>query len=510
MLLRGRLQAKGLVNLPAHVELDSPACEVTLTLADLNVAIRVPLQKWKTRKWFRIPIEIAKLCDSDLAYELQPLTVLSKESARSIIPISERVRFSATVHGHDAFQIAVPPAWYRGMKHAEWSDEVRVRVKTPTGTDYTFTRTISVRGHAIALTLPKRICTDLHTGDAVIVELTRAVKLRAKSVNELDLQGYPIKEWPRWSIQYKNEELTRLVALYRQHGFPWEAVEAKREQNPLSAVQKSAVTVQNEVITRVGYAGQGTCLSVHQHRYRARYQNNVSVVDAFNDDDKLRRALQFQLDCGDPVTPHRLLNALSALHKGPLNFPPALARWLVDQYAPDGGTVLDPCSGYGGRLLGTLASSRNVNYVGADVEPDSVDGNRRLAALLRAENRVEQFQRAVEDPIEWPRADLVLVGPPYFNRENYGVISATIVSHYPTYQDWVRGFLTTLIDKSIRSSPRVVINLAKLRSGKNVLDLPNDAIRLANSLGASAERLLTWQLSRFGNSRQENIIVFRR
>ena len=51
-------------------------------------------------------------------------------------------------------------------------------------------------------------------------------------------------------------------------------------------------------------------------------------------------------------------------------FPPYHARFLVDYYAPKAGpvVVLDPCAGWGGRLLGTLAIPRTdtVRYIGTD------------------------------------------------------------------------------------------------------------------------------------------------
>ena len=63
-------------------------------------------------------------------------------------------------------------------------------------------------------------------------------------------------------------------------------------------------------------------------------------------------------------------------------FPPYHARFLVDYYAPKAGpvVVLDPCAGWGGRLLGTLAIPRTdtVRYIGADPNTDVQPAYERL------------------------------------------------------------------------------------------------------------------------------------
>lgn len=506
MELHGTLQANGIVNLPQTVRLDCAAISVELTVDRLAVAVQVALMRWEARSWFRLPSEIFDLVQPGaFSYRLTP----SVGDVRMIVPQTGLVRFRAMVRGKDAFKLAVPAAWYRGIKHLGWTDTVRTRIQFSDGADYTFTQQISVRGRAITLTVPKKVCTTAVAGDAILVELTRVVEHVPKP-DLADLDGYPVAAWSTWTQAQQDDELNRLVQRYRQHGFPWEAVLRKREDRPLDGVQKSRLTVDGDTISRVGYAGQGTCTSVHKQRYRARYHKQCSVVEAFDDDRKLRRALAFQLKCGDPVTPHRLLNALSALHRSPLNFPPTLARWLVDQYVPENGVVLDPCSGFGGRLLGTLASKQNAHYIGADIEPDNALANRELAALVGVADRVQQFCRAVEDPAVWPTADVVLLGPPYYNREDYGVVSAAAIAQYATYAAWVDGFLTTLLKKSLGAAKLVILNIAELKDGTQILDLPNDAIRIAAALGAVVKRTLIWELAKFGAKRQEKIIIFER
>jgi hypothetical protein len=318
------------------------------------------------------------------------------------------------------------------------------------------------------------------------------------------------RQYAKLNEDEKKDFIERTVRALQTAGFPWEDIRSRREADPIRLVRQGKVLVDGNEILRVAQAGQATCLSVHLHRLKAKRKGGRSVVEAFSDEASLRRAVLFQLKHGDPVAPRRVVRALLALHRAPLNFPPVLARWLVDQYAPENGTVLDPCSGYGGRLLGALASTKNVTYVGADIEPESVAGNIELARLVGADRRVRQEQRAVEDSVEWPKADLVLAGPPYYDREDYGATSRAELSLYPTYRSWVEGFLRLLVTRSLVAAPRAIFNVAAIRDGALIYDLPSDLIRQAEENGGRIERVMTWKTAKFNAARTEKLIVVAR
>jgi hypothetical protein len=295
-----------------------------------------------------------------------------------------------------------------------------------------------------------------------------------------------------------------LVKHYRVRGFPWAAAIEDVTDQPIRAVRNAKVTVEDNTVKSVSFAGQQTCLAAHPHRLEARHTGQRSVVEAFNNDKTLARALKYQLDRGDPVTPKRLLRALAALVRAPRNFPPALARWITDTYVPVNGIVLDPCSGYGGRLLGVLASTKNASYVGYDIESRSVAGNLTLAKQLGAEDRVQQECRAVEDATAWPSVDVVFTSPPYYDVEDYGVAATAALTRYSSYAAWRDGFLQKLVTLALAAAPIVVLNVAKTPKG----DIPADVITMA---GSASVQVLNWPLRKFGaRGREEKIIVLRR
>ena len=302
----------------------------------------------------------------------------------------------------------------------------------------------------------------------------------------------------------------RAVEFYRTLGLPARLFVA--EEDVLDRLTRAVVLVDRDVVEKLSPIGQRTCSAFHPEMLEARHTGQLSVVDTFKNDSALERAVRCQLKWGDPITPLRLLRAVMAINRAPRNFSPALARWIVDQYGRDAGTVLDPCAGYGGRLLGTMASPRNVSYIGFDVEPAIIEANLTLAAHLGCARRVKMTWRAVEvDEGVWPEVDLIIVGPPYYDREEYGAVSQIWLQRYPNYEAWREGFLRVLIAKALKAAHVVVVNVAKVTTRGRACDLPADVTQLAKELGGRVDRVITWPRHAFGAPRgEEKLLVLGR
>lgn len=302
--------------------------------------------------------------------------------------------------------------------------------------------------------------------------------------------------------------LDKATAIYLRRGIPLFTALEDVSQTPLEEAARSKLTVEGRTIRAVGHAGQRFCTSHHLHRYEASYRSKKSATESFKDRTLVQRALKFQLSTDSPITPRRALRAICAIQKVPTNFPPALARFLADTYAPEGGTVLDPCAGYGGRLLGVLASTKHLRYVGYDIEPRTAEANQKMAAAL------DSFRAscAVGDVLgegAWEPADLLLTGPPYFDCEDYGTASTTAL-RAQSYEAWVEGFMGALF-KRATAVPRVVLNVGTFRGRGKLYDYPADTIRVAEANGFRLADRWAWQQAAFGkSSRVESILVFER
>ena len=136
-------------------------------------------------------------------------------------------------------------------------------------------------------------------------------------------------------------------------------------------------------------------------------------------------------------------------HRQPQDFPPDLATELIDEFTPRGGAVLDPCHGWGGRLIGFLLSEAG-RYVGTDPSPETFQGVRRMADDLLQYvpgKSVTTFNMPFEDAdVEGP-FDFALTSPPYYDTERY-TGEGSSHNRYRDFDDWVRGFYSVLIEKT--------------------------------------------------------------
>ena len=299
-----------------------------------------------------------------------------------------------------------------------------------------------------------------------------------------------------------------LVQEYLVRGFPKRTFSP--EEGVLSGVTSGAVRVDGAVISNVSRTGRRTCSSFYVHMYSARYRGSKhSVAAAFKDEEALRRMCELQIKHGDPVTPRRMIRAAAALFRGPSNFPPVLARKLVDMYGTEGGVVLDPCAGYGGRLLGTLASEKSMSYIGFDAEGRSVKSAIKMAEYLGESDRVRMEPRIVQDRENWPEAQLLLTGPPYFRTEVYGSTSDKANASMRTYAQWLEGFVRPMAEKAFKAVPVAVINVKEVKVRDRLYPIPTDFIRLFEEQGFQLTERFVWKQPSFGKRvREDEILVF--
>ena len=239
-----------------------------------------------------------------------------------------------------------------------------------------------------------------------------------------------------------------------------------REKQSLHTVES---TVVDSVIRPWSLAGIRLCNAFFPNRFIANRRNTMSALEAWRDEKILRRAIKFQLQHGDPVTPRRVLRAVTLLCRTPTIFRPAIAKCIYQRYAHPGAVVWDPCSGYGGRLLGAFAAG--VHYIGTDVEPETIEGNRRLAKVLGASHELFVTPAESFDP---PPVDLVFTSPPYFDRERYSTNKNQSWQKYSNLEEWTVGFLRPIAEaarRALHPTRFLVLNVANFRNRNETIPI---------------------------------------
>lgn len=179
------------------------------------------------------------------------------------------------------------------------------------------------------------------------------------------------------------------------------------------------------------------------------------------------------------------------------NFLPVVARQFYEMW-PAGTVkhVLDPCAGFGGRLLGAWTSRNVQTYVGIDPNtrlqrpyqqmigwlqrhfPYTVNGGSgpKTATIISqpAEDVPLDLLMSYLPPDNNGGYDLAFTSPPYFTKEQYNNQESTQSNiRYPVYDQWRNGFLFPMMKlcyNALRQGGILAINIMGAPATSNQAD----------------------------------------
>lgn len=141
------------------------------------------------------------------------------------------------------------------------------------------------------------------------------------------------------------------------------------------------------------------------------------------------------------------------------------------------GTLFDPCAGWGGRMLGTVANG--WNYIACEPNVETFQNLNRVIDFLDIRDRVQLYNVPAEtfDFDRLNKVDVVLTSPPYFNLEVYTKDENQSYNKHNTYEQWHQNWLKPLIVNCLNKlsddgiSAWNVMKFGKNDIVKNVLDI---------------------------------------
>jgi len=144
---------------------------------------------------------------------------------------------------------------------------------------------------------------------------------------------------------------------------------------------------------------------------------------------------------------------------------PQMMKLACIKYQPK--RVLDPCAGWGGRMLGAVAYG--AHYTAFEPNTTTYANLMNIVQFLGIQNSVTLICDDARNMTKYNLStfDMVLTSPPYFNLEVYSHESTQSVSEASTYQQWADGFLRDIIKLGIdHLNPHGVScwNVGKVRS----------------------------------------------
>ena len=181
----------------------------------------------------------------------------------------------------------------------------------------------------------------------------------------------------------------------------------------------------------------------HKSYWNSNYKNKKTPVEAWLDDDIMRRIIKYRIGINDSgevfdFTYHQLIKGLSAARYTISFFKPVLAAAIYKEFIGDNNTpvVIDPCAGFGGRLLGFKSIYPNGKYIGIEPNKETYD---ELVKLSENFSNIELHNCKIEDYTGPKDCDLTFTSIPYFNLEEY-----SNNTYYNSFDEWEHTFVRAL------------------------------------------------------------------
>ena len=289
-----------------------------------------------------------------------------------------------------------------------------------------------------------------------------------------------------------------LFEYYRRTGYPHRKLSTYQMEQEMQKISVTKDPLLDNDHLQINSCGITLPNFFHPHMVKVRNKTgNRSPYGQYISDDFLKDAIKRWLDLGKNVNPsgiRRILKIRDGV-KGVVNFKPAISKYFYDNYVPRNGVVLDPCSGYSGRLSGCIATNKNLLYHGIDPCSNTATGNMKMAgyfgSLYSAIEKTPKWSfrfrfdlGCAEDvmPLLKEEYDLIFTSPPYFDVEEYESLPNQSYIRYPEYDKWRDDFLGVIIKESFRLCKvggYVILNVKNYKK----YPIADDTLSIAENVG---------------------------
>lgn len=326
--------------------------------------------------------------------------------------------------------------------------------------------------------------------------------------------------------QHTDEEIIEKVfQYYRKHGFPYfDLTDTEKRKEFVSVAgfsERNLINNKTDIIKQTMH-GLALAWTYFPHSWSIRCNNSISCFEVFNDDVLFKKAIKKILLRSDRVSTNEVRKVLKYVTQGVSNFRPTVAKCLYNIYGGKG-VVWDMSSGYGGRLLGAMASVKIKHYIGTDPALKSYNG---LVEFKKDYENYVFFGRPTFFKFDTTKIDLHCIGsedflpdketldlcftsPPYFNCEKYSDEETQSYVRFPTTNKWMKDFIGQTLDNcyhGLKPDGTLIINIANVKSYPTLCD---DFLETANSHGFKLLKTLRMTLSNIqgGNEKYEPIFI---
>ena len=317
------------------------------------------------------------------------------------------------------------------------------------------------------------------------------------------------------SLEDKNLFAEKVVDYWQKKGFPYfnsEDIDVEKEIKKVISYDCSKIQLENDEIQQV-MTGLNVVNMFHPHMWNTKCKNMLTPFEVFSDKELFKKAMLKRIKMSDctlrPFSIRKAIKIYSGV-QSVSNFRPTVAKYIYEKYAGNNSSVLDPCAGYSGRLMGAFTSKNVFSYTGFDPCEETFNGNinayNEFMKYKFKDFKSEFFKLPFEDSDLKNKFDFIFTSPPYFNIEKYSNEDTQSWIRYNSYDLWRDKFLFVFINKCynfLNNNKYFVLNVA----GEQIIE---DSKRIALDCGFELVKTEKMRLSQMpGKGNDKNIKKFK-
>ncbi len=325
------------------------------------------------------------------------------------------------------------------------------------------------------------------------------------------------KVWQQFSDDEMNQYIQLVFDYYRNiRGFPH--FEYSKEKNIKKFKKLCEYNTESLIVDKnikQTMHGLDIAWSYFPHVWDIQQGDCLTPMQVFNDDNMLVDAIKRRIALGDAMSDNMMRKVLCIYKncKRVSNFRPTASSAIYKHF--NGKIVYDMSAGFGGRLLGAMSCGNVKRYYGVEPSTQTYNGLTKMISDLKDYFLGEPFIHKIgsEDFITPELVDIAFTSPPYFDTEKYSDEPTQSYIKFPTYEEWINGFLHKTFNncyKSLKNNGWLIINIANTKKYK---ELEKDTIKTAIKSGfiyKDTYYLLLSQVSKAKGYKTEPVFIFQK
>lgn len=273
-------------------------------------------------------------------------------------------------------------------------------------------------------------------------------------------------------LEQKQEISNYLFHYFKGYGFPYPKFsdfELLNDWKNIKEFDSSSILIEDKLKTK-NYIGNKLTKHFFENFYEVQFGKNKSMLEAFNDDDTLKKVINNRLgisyketfNISGAMMRQGLRNSNAA--KSASMFLPTIAKYIYDTYAEQEGIVYDYSSGFGQRLIGAMASKNKLKYIGVEPWTKSFNNLNKLYRFVFKHESCNIYNVGSENFYQEDLKEkicLAFSSPPYFNTEIY--CQEETQCNLKSYEDYLNYWEKTCnnIFKMLKLNGNFIINISE-------------------------------------------------